>query len=79
MMQAAFSAALMDPEADVPMGLVDPRGRADAKRFSCGNRAVLPCDRQKIFQVIPVKHPKGYALVLPPLANLRLPQTVFPD
>jgi hypothetical protein len=33
-MQAAFAAALLDPDAPVPSGLVDPFGRPSAKRFS---------------------------------------------
>jgi hypothetical protein len=33
-MQAAFAAALLDPDAAVPDGLVDPFGRPSAKRFS---------------------------------------------
>ena len=33
-MQAAFAAALLDPEAAVPGGLVDPLGRPAPKRFS---------------------------------------------
>lgn len=34
MTQAAFAAALLDPEAAVPMGVVDPEGRPAPKRFS---------------------------------------------
>lgn len=34
MMQAAFAAALLDPDAAVPGGLVDPFGRPSPKRFS---------------------------------------------
>lgn len=34
MNQAAFAAALLDPEAPVPEGLVDPEGRSAPKRFS---------------------------------------------
>jgi Putative DNA-binding domain len=33
-MQAAFAAALLDPEAAVPAGIVDPLGRPAPKRFS---------------------------------------------
>ena len=33
-MQAAFAAALLDPDAAVPGGLVDPFGRPSPKRFS---------------------------------------------
>lgn len=33
-MQTAFSAALLTPDAAVPVGLVDPMGRTDPKRFS---------------------------------------------
>jgi hypothetical protein len=33
-MQAAFAAALLDPDAAVPGGLVDPYGRPSDKRFS---------------------------------------------
>jgi hypothetical protein len=33
-MQAAFAAAILDPDAAVPSGLVDPLGRPSAKRFS---------------------------------------------
>ncbi len=34
MMQSEFAAALLDPDAAVPLGLVDPSGRPDPKRFS---------------------------------------------
>ena len=34
MSQAAFAAALLDPEAAVPAGVVDPEGRPAPKRFS---------------------------------------------
>lgn len=34
MMQSAFAAALLDPEAPVPVGVVDPEGRPAPKRFS---------------------------------------------
>ncbi len=34
MMQAIFAAALLDPDAAVPSGLVDATGRPDAKRFA---------------------------------------------
>jgi Putative DNA-binding domain len=34
MMQSAFAAALLDPEAAVPHGIVDPMGRPAPKRFS---------------------------------------------
>ena len=34
MNQAAFAGALLDPEAPVPEGLVDPEGRSAARRFS---------------------------------------------
>ena len=34
MSQTAFAAALLDPEADVPAGIVDPEGRPAPKRFS---------------------------------------------
>lgn len=34
MMQAAFAAALLDPAAAIPAGVVDPEGRPAAKRFS---------------------------------------------
>lgn len=34
MSQAAFAAALLDPEAEVPRGLVDPWGNRALKRFS---------------------------------------------
>ena len=34
MSQAAFAAALLDPEAPVPEGVVDPEGRPAPKRFS---------------------------------------------
>jgi hypothetical protein len=33
-MQTEFAAALLDPDAAVPLGLVDPLGRSSAKRFS---------------------------------------------
>jgi hypothetical protein len=33
-MEAAFAAALLDPEAAVPPGIVDPHGRPAPKRFS---------------------------------------------
>ncbi len=34
MTEAAFAAALLDPDAAVPAGTVDPKGRAAPKRFS---------------------------------------------
>ena len=34
MSQRAFAAALLDPEAEVPAGVVDPEGRPAPKRFS---------------------------------------------
>ncbi len=34
MMQAPFAAALLDPNADLPFGLVDPHGRTSEKRFA---------------------------------------------
>lgn len=34
MNQTAFAAALLDPEAEVPAGIVDPEGRVAPKRFS---------------------------------------------
>jgi hypothetical protein len=34
MSQSAFAAALLDPEAAVPLGIVDPEGRPAPKRFS---------------------------------------------
>lgn len=34
MMQSAFAAALLDPEAPLPVGVVDPEGRPAPKRFS---------------------------------------------
>jgi Putative DNA-binding domain len=33
-MQTQFAAALLDPDAAMPVGLQDPSGRVDAKRFS---------------------------------------------
>lgn len=32
-MQNTFAAALLNPEADVPLGLIDPQGRPVQKRF----------------------------------------------
>ncbi len=34
MMQSTFAKALLDPDAATPVGLVDPIGRSDPKRFS---------------------------------------------
>ena len=34
MTQSAFAHALLDPEAAVPVGIVDPQGRPAPKRFS---------------------------------------------
>ncbi len=33
----------------------------DTQRFACRNRALLPCNREKELEVIPVEHVGGYA------------------
>ena len=34
MMQSAFAQALLDPEAAIPAGVIDPMGRPAPKRFA---------------------------------------------